>query len=78
MDIDERKSSANEVWKWAIVAIYVEPENKYYWPNFKVLDREIRNKLLIIKRGAKTSRIGSEKLMPSTPRKSRKSKLLNL
>lgn len=25
LDIDERKSLANELWKWAIVAIYIEP-----------------------------------------------------
>jgi len=36
LDIDERKSLAHEVFKWALVTVYNEPENKYYWPNFKV------------------------------------------
>jgi hypothetical protein len=33
--MEDRKSKANEVFKWIIVAIYGEPESKYYWPNFK-------------------------------------------
>lgn len=44
LDIDERKSEANEVFKWIIVAMYGEPENKYYWPNFKVSHRLYRSK----------------------------------
>jgi hypothetical protein len=36
LDIEERKSDAHEVFKWVIVAFYGEPDNKYYWPNFKV------------------------------------------
>lgn len=35
LDIDDRKSKAHEVFKWIIVSIYGEPENKYYWPNFQ-------------------------------------------
>lgn len=36
VDIEDRKSEANQVFKWVLVSIYNEPENKYYWPNFKV------------------------------------------
>lgn len=35
IDIDDRKSMANEVFKWILVAIYTEPESKFYWPNFQ-------------------------------------------
>ena len=35
MDIEERTSQANEVFKWILVCMYSEPESKYYWPNFK-------------------------------------------
>ena len=34
LDLDDRKSIANEPFKWIMVAIYSEPESKYYWPNF--------------------------------------------
>lgn len=37
LDLDDRKSIANEPFKWVMVAIYSEPESKYYWPNFLVL-----------------------------------------
>jgi hypothetical protein len=36
LEIEERKSEAHEVFKWIMVALYSEPESKYYWPNFKV------------------------------------------
>lgn len=36
LDLDERKSDANELFKWIIVTFYLEPESKYYWDNFKV------------------------------------------
>ena len=35
LDIDERTSIANDVFKWVLVCMYNEPESKYYWPNFK-------------------------------------------
>lgn len=44
LDIEERKSDAHEVFKWIIVALYGEPDNKYYWPNFKVAFSRCRNK----------------------------------
>lgn len=37
LDLEERKSEANELFKWVIVTFYLEPETKYYWDNFKVL-----------------------------------------
>lgn len=44
LDIEERKSPAHEVFKWILVAIYSEPENKYYWDNFKVKMGLLRNR----------------------------------
>lgn len=35
IDIEDRKSKANDVFKWVIVTIYGEPDSKFYWPNFK-------------------------------------------
>ena len=35
LELEERTSLANEVFKWVLVCMYAEPENKYYWPNFK-------------------------------------------
>lgn len=35
---------ANEVFRWILVSIYVEPDNKYYWSNFKVGSHLPRNK----------------------------------
>jgi len=44
IEMVERKSLGNEVFKWVLVALYTEPENKYYWPNFKVELDISRNK----------------------------------
>ena len=35
VEIEDRKSIANDLFKWILVAIYTEPESKFYWPNFK-------------------------------------------
>lgn len=35
VEIDDKKSIANELFKWILVAIYNEPDNKYFWPNFQ-------------------------------------------
>jgi hypothetical protein len=35
IEIDDRKSTANKLFKWILVALYKEPESKFYWPNFK-------------------------------------------
>jgi hypothetical protein len=51
LEIEERKSPAHELFKWILVTIYSEPENKYYWNNFKVNVFLLRNKLLRKTRG---------------------------
>lgn len=33
--IEDKKSPANEVFRWVLVSMYNEPETKYFWPNFK-------------------------------------------
>ena len=35
---------ANEVFRWILVSIYIEPDNKYYWSNFKVVFHLLRSK----------------------------------
>lgn len=35
VELEDRKSLTNELFKWIIVAIYGEAEAKFYWPNFK-------------------------------------------
>lgn len=76
LDIEERKSDAHEVFKWIIVALYGEPDNKYYWPNFKVSLSRCSNKpsklirdRIWLKDWARST--------PCMPRKSNESKLLN-
>lgn len=74
LDIDERKSEANDLFKWILVAIYNEPENKYYWSNFKVPPPPPRS------RPSRRTRAGissnaSARSTPSTPRRSRRSRL---
>lgn len=36
LSLDDRKSKANEIFKWLLVCFYDQPQSKYYWPNFKV------------------------------------------
>jgi hypothetical protein len=47
LEIEDKKSKAHEVFKWIIVALYEESENKYYWPNFckEALDKDKGNDL---------------------------------
>lgn len=33
--IEDKQSPANEIFKWVLGTIYTEPDNKYFWPNFK-------------------------------------------
>ena len=35
IDIQDKKSPANELFKWVLASIYNEPGNKYFWPNFR-------------------------------------------
>ena len=72
--IEERKSAANEVFKWIVVAIYIEAECKYYWPNFKVCSPLFRTRSSGKPRPLRTLRRDWEKLTPSTRRRSRKSR----
>lgn len=35
IEIEDRKSPANDLFKWVLSTIYAEPDSKFYWPNFK-------------------------------------------
>lgn len=35
VDIEDKTSPANDLFKWILASIYNEPGNKFFWPNFK-------------------------------------------
>lgn len=71
IEIDEKKSIANEVFKWIIVSIYGEPENKYYWPNFRVIFLISSLKYLKKKTQEMISKKGLEKSVLIMPKRSK-------
>ena len=44
IDIPEKKSQANDLFKWILVTFYFETEAKFYFPNFIVQNHLHRNK----------------------------------
>ena len=35
IDIEDKTSPANDMFKWILAAVYNEPGTKFFWPNFR-------------------------------------------
>lgn len=71
LELEDRKSEAHQLFKWAIVVFYKEPVSKYYWGNFAVRPHSLRSRSswTATTRAATSGSVSARSARPSSGRR---------